>query len=251
MVGDAALWELERGTVQDTSSSALTSTINSRTKDRGTVASCLQSFAFSLTVNAHLDKFGKIDPSTSTVFVGMTLGGTFGFVLDNMLGEKLSRALPLCCPSHGGVTPPGSDEGFREYLWSPQRGMKYAIGALATARYGRYLLTIIFDMFFTVILFKLLYSKLVLIPPSPAGASRTLPSPLAARHLERPLRGAGLLPLSRCYPSHGGVTPPLSPLCVGAPRRLLDQRPRVDRQRDVLDVHLRRHVPGDVHPRQS
>ena len=129
MVGDAALWELERGTVQDTSSSALTSTINSRTKDRGTVASCLQSFAFSLTVNAHLDKFGRIDPSTSTVFVGMTLGGTFGFVLDNMLGEKLSRALPLCCPSHGGVTPPGSDEGFREYLWSPQRGMKYAIGA--------------------------------------------------------------------------------------------------------------------------
>jgi len=105
MVGDAALWELERGTVQDTSSSALTSTINSRTKDRGTVASCLQSFAFSLTVNAHLDKFGKIDPSTSTVFVGMTLGGTFGFVLDNMLG---------------------SDEGFREYRsmvkWPSWRG---------------------------------------------------------------------------------------------------------------------------------
>ncbi len=70
----------------------------------------------------------------------MTLGGTFGFVLDNQLG---------------------ADEGFREYLWRPQDGMKYAMGALATGRYGRYLLTIIFDMFFTVILFKLLYSKLV------------------------------------------------------------------------------------------
>ena len=41
------------------------------------------------------------------------LGGTFGFVLDNVLG---------------------SDEGFREYLWQPQAGMKYAMGALATAR---------------------------------------------------------------------------------------------------------------------
>ena len=49
------------------------------------MASCLQSFSFSLTVNALLDKFGRIDPSTSTVFVGMTLGGTFGFVLDNLV----------------------------------------------------------------------------------------------------------------------------------------------------------------------
>ncbi len=70
----------------------------------------------------------------------MTLGGTFGFILDNQLG---------------------SDEGFREYLWSPGEGMRYALGALASARYGRYLITIIFDMFFTVILFKTLYSKLV------------------------------------------------------------------------------------------
>ena len=70
----------------------------------------------------------------------MTLGGTFGFILDNQLG---------------------SDEGFREYLWSPGEGMRYALGALASARYGRYLITIIFDMFFTVILFKLLYPRLV------------------------------------------------------------------------------------------
>ena len=35
----------------------------------------------------------------------------------------------------------GADEGFREYLWSPEGGMKYAIGALATARYGRRRLT--------------------------------------------------------------------------------------------------------------
>ena len=42
-----------------------------------------------------LDKFGLIDPSSSTVFIGMFLGGTWGFVLDQIFG---------------------SDEGYREYL---------------------------------------------------------------------------------------------------------------------------------------
>ena len=67
-------------------------------------------------------RYGLIDPSTSTVLIGMTLGGTFGFILDNQIG---------------------SDEGFREYLWSPSSGMKYALGALASARYGRCVITII------------------------------------------------------------------------------------------------------------
>ena len=71
MVGTPELWTLA-STVQDASASAARMLINARTKDRGTVASCLQSFSFSLTVNAFLDKFGRIDPSTSTVFVGMT-----------------------------------------------------------------------------------------------------------------------------------------------------------------------------------
>ena len=42
-----------------------------------------------------LDKFGLIDPSSSTVFIGMFLGGTWGFVLDQIFG---------------------SDEGYREYF---------------------------------------------------------------------------------------------------------------------------------------
>lgn len=40
----------------------------------------------------------------------------------------------------------GSDEGLREYLWNPQDGMKYALGSLASARFGRYLITILFEM---------------------------------------------------------------------------------------------------------
>lgn len=42
MAGKPALWTLREGTVQDASDAALTALINSRTKDRGTVASCLQ-----------------------------------------------------------------------------------------------------------------------------------------------------------------------------------------------------------------
>ena len=85
------LWNLEStsGFPYDTEA------IDLRTKERGTVASMLVAFTFALSVNSSLDKFGLIEPSTSTVFVGMLLGGTFGFMLDNQLG---------------------GDEGFREYL---------------------------------------------------------------------------------------------------------------------------------------
>ena len=145
MIGRPSLWTLAGddeggGTVQDRADPLRVEKINARTMSRGTVASCLQSFAFSLTVNAMLDKVGLIDQSTSTVLIGMALGGTFGFLMDNMVG---------------------CDEGFREYLWSPQGGMKYALGALASRRYARYLLTVMFNMFFTVILFRFLFSKLI------------------------------------------------------------------------------------------
>jgi hypothetical protein len=140
MVGKTSLWNLVEGTVQDTSDPEFSTKLNRRTKERGTVASILSALTFSLTVNASIDAIGRIDPSTSTVFIGMLLGNTFGFVLDNAMG---------------------SDEGFREYRWNSMDGMKYGIGSLGTSRYARYLITIVFDMFFTVIFFKLLYCRIV------------------------------------------------------------------------------------------
>ena len=140
MVGKTELWSLEEGTIQDSSDPEFSLKLNRRTKERGTVASILSALFFSLTVNASIDAIGRIDPSTSTVFIGMLLGNTFGFVLDNVIG---------------------SDEGFREYKWNSLEGMKYGIGSLGTSRYARYLITIVFDMFFTVIFFKLLYSRIV------------------------------------------------------------------------------------------
>ncbi|EOD19478.1 hypothetical protein EMIHUDRAFT_310645 [Emiliania huxleyi CCMP1516] len=117
MVGQSELWVIN-ATVQDFSDGNDPSTeIVERTKSRGEVASLL--------ATSMLDKFGLIDPSSSTVFIGMFLGGTWGFVLDQIFG---------------------SDEGYREYLWSPQDGMKYAMGVLVSERYGRYLVTILFDM---------------------------------------------------------------------------------------------------------
>merc|ERR1712185_557157 len=103
-------------TMQNVRARDYTKNVNTRTKERGRVASIIQSLTFSALVNASLDKLGKIDPSTSTVMIGMFLGNTFGFILDTML---------------------------------------------ATERFMRFFVTVIFDMFFTVILFKHFYSKLV------------------------------------------------------------------------------------------
>ena len=138
-VGNPDVWTMAE-TMQNVRARDYTKNVNTRTKERGRVASIIQSLTFSALVNASLDKLGKIDPSTSTVMIGMFLGNTFGFILDTMLA---------------------SDEGLREYLWDPPQGMKYALGSLATERFMRFFVTVIFDMFFTVILFKHFYSKLV------------------------------------------------------------------------------------------
>ena len=110
MYSDATKFSIE-ATIQDTTDPSFSNIIAKRGQHRGRVASLLNAMTFSLLVNATLDKFGLIDPSTSTVLVGMTLGGTWGFVLDNMFG---------------------TDEGFREYLWSAPDGMVYAMGCLRT-----------------------------------------------------------------------------------------------------------------------
>ncbi len=124
VIMSSGAWTLE-DTIQDINAHGWSEAVVSRGRARGRVASLLNSMTFSLFINASLDKFGLIDPSTSTVLIGMTLGGTWGFLLDMIFG---------------------TDEGFREYLWSAPKAMQYAMGCLATARYGRYIITILFDM---------------------------------------------------------------------------------------------------------
>jgi hypothetical protein len=133
------LWSLD-ATIQNWNVSNVTHVINTRTRERGTFASLTNSLCFSLCINSSLDKFAKIDPSTSTVLVGILLGNTWGFVLDSMFG---------------------SDEGLREYLFSPREGISYALGSLATWRFARYMITVVFDTFVSVILFHRLFPPLV------------------------------------------------------------------------------------------
>lgn len=130
-------WRIEH-TVQNNSTSS--SDIVYRTKERGTFASVLGGLTFSLIVNASLDVFAKIDQSTSTALIGVFLGNTWGFVLDNVLG---------------------TDEGYREYLWNSWDGMKYGLGSVYTVKFMRYVITLFFDIFFTVILFKQFYPLLL------------------------------------------------------------------------------------------
>ena len=132
----AVVLNKEYWNIEHTIQNVTTDDILYRTKERGTLATMLGGITFSLFVNAGMDVFGKIDPSTSTALIGIFLGNTWGFVLDNMLG---------------------TDEGYREYLWNTQDGMRFALGCLYSAKFMRYMITLVFDMFFTVILFKQFY----------------------------------------------------------------------------------------------
>ena len=64
------LWGLEN-TLQDPTDPNLSMLTRNRNKARGMAASLVSAASFSLSVNGSLDKFGLIDPSTSTVFIGM------------------------------------------------------------------------------------------------------------------------------------------------------------------------------------
>ena len=67
-VGAPEDWTMD-STEQDTSRPSYMADVARRTKNRGAVASILTSFTFGAAVNSSLDKFGKIDPATSTVLV--------------------------------------------------------------------------------------------------------------------------------------------------------------------------------------
>lgn len=121
-----------------------------RQQSRGTVASILVSLSFGL-INFLVDYFGNVDPATSTALVGMTYGGTLGFLMDNALASDSGWAL---CRTQ-----------------SPLSAWKYALGAMATGRYIRYGVTVLLDLFISLILFKPLYSSINSLPFFRCGKS--------------------------------------------------------------------------------
>ena len=107
--------------------------------ERGLIASIFTSVGFGI-VNGLVDGVGKVDPSTSTALFGLLLGGTFGFLFDNSLG---------------------TDIGLKTYQNDGlSNGFNYTMGNLATSKYGRYIVTMLIDMFVSLILFKPLYEFL-------------------------------------------------------------------------------------------
>lgn len=114
-----------------------------RQQARGTVASIIVSLTFGI-LNFLVDLFGDINPATSTALVGMVFGGTLGFLMDNALG---------------------SDEGFKLGVEvGPFRAWRYALGLMTTGAYMRYTLTVLLDMFVSLIIFKPLYAFFLSLP---------------------------------------------------------------------------------------
>lgn len=114
-----------------------------RQQSRGAIGSIIVSFFFG-TLNFLVDKYGAINPATSTALVGMCFGGTLGFLMDNTIG---------------------SDTGFR---LTCERGRlvawKYALGMMSSPAYLRYTLTVLLDLFISLIMFKPLYVYICRLP---------------------------------------------------------------------------------------
>ena len=65
---------------------------NDRQQSRGTIGSIIVSCFFG-TMNFLVDRYGAINPATSTALVGMCFGGTLGFLMDNTIGSDTGFAV--------------------------------------------------------------------------------------------------------------------------------------------------------------
>lgn len=110
-----------------------------RQKMRGTIASIVTTLIFS-GMNYGIDKGGDVDASTSTALVGLGFGGTLGFLMDNAIGSDVG---------FGKIKEKGIMESW-----------KYALSTLPTSAYSRYLITVLFDLFISMIIFKPAYNFL-------------------------------------------------------------------------------------------
>ena len=114
-----------------------------RQEQRGTIASIICSVTMG-TLNVLVDEYGKVNAATSTALIGLIFGGTLGFVMDNSIG---------------------SDTGWM--LWnekSPLSSWKYGLGKLISASYIRFAVTVLLDVFISLIIFKPMYNIVCELP---------------------------------------------------------------------------------------
>lgn len=112
-----------------------------RTSARGTMASLLSVFAVSVFLQGFFKNKALLDGATTSILLGLMFGGTYGFILDQAIGQ---------------------DEGYGQDTMGGQ--FRYAFGSLATAKYGRYMVTVLIDLFLSAIMLKHLQDALVTLP---------------------------------------------------------------------------------------
>jgi hypothetical protein len=129
-------------TVRSTDPTSSTEEKSIRTKKRGQAASMCATVGFSIGASA-VDAFAEVNSATSTALIGMLCGGTFGFIMDNAMGSEV---------------------GFDMWKRNPSDAMKYGLGTLTTGMYIRYIVTILFDMFISMIVYKPLFEVIRKLP---------------------------------------------------------------------------------------
>tara|TARA_E500000178_G_C17033511_1_gene761947 strand:- start:3472 stop:5223 length:1752 start_codon:yes stop_codon:yes gene_type:complete len=113
-----------------------------RSKDRGQAASMFAVLGFN-TMSGLIDAKADVNASTSTALIGMLCGGTYGFIMDNAMG---------------------SEDGYRTWKTNVSKAMQYGLGTLGSGRYARYFITVMFDMFVSMIIYKPLFETIHELP---------------------------------------------------------------------------------------
>ena len=116
--------------------------IANRTKKRGLIASVFTSLIMGL-VNGLMCGRGKSDGPTYQVFISMVVGGIIGFVMDNAIATEQGANIL----NGGGKEPEASN--FSQSL-------KYGFGNIWNPTMPRYIITVLLDIFISIIFTDLL-----------------------------------------------------------------------------------------------
>jgi hypothetical protein len=102
------------------------------------------SIVFSLlfgTINSGVDGYAEVDSATSTALFGYLLGGTLGFIGDIMIGSDKGQRIM-------------SNKGIGE-------ATRYSISSLASGKFMRFQVTVLLDIFISLLIFSRLFDTIL------------------------------------------------------------------------------------------
>lgn len=116
-------------------------TCTTRKVRRGMLGSVVGGVLFGFIV-ATIDAQGA-DAATSAALISLVLGNVFGFLMDNSMG---------------------TDTAVREWQKGYRNGFKYTMGSMYSKSFARFIVTVVLDMFVSVILLKFLLGVAMGLP---------------------------------------------------------------------------------------